>query len=270
MTLAPEPLPVSDDEADPTAPPPLSPADPEWLTFEKDVRDVLATRDPAAKVEHNVKRVGKSGRLRQIDTLVTGQVGGEKIEIGVEAKRYKGKVGIGVVDALVGKCLDTSVDKGVLYSRNGFDKGAIARAEVADHPKIVLRELPELLPAWSEIVDDFLGVESCPVNECYGQVWVRDDLGWSGGICDHCGTPCGYCEECGGMSALLDDDQACDNCDMGSFEVTRTDDCQNLTEIQWVSMLARDHEDLIRTAESKRAKSHSDFSGTTQLKTTSM
>lgn len=245
----------SDDEKDPTASEPLAPTDPEWLTFEKDVKELLASKDPNAQVEHNVKRDGKSGRKRQIDTLVTGAICGEPIEIGVEAKRYKGKVGIIVVDAFVGKCLDTGVDKGVLYSYKGFDAGAVARAEVADHPKIVLRELPEpggaediedVLPPWSEFLDEFLGVEDCPVDECWGEVWVRGDLGWSGGVCDSCGTPSGFCKACASLTALPHDDDACDHCDAGSFDVFRDRDTQEVTEIQWVSMAVRDHPDLAR------------------------
>ncbi|NYF97883.1 restriction endonuclease [Janibacter cremeus] len=248
--------PESNDEADPSAPKSLATTDPEWLTFEKDVKDLLASKDPNATVEHNVKRVGKSGRTRQIDTLVTGEVCGERVEIGVEAKRYKGKVGLGVVDAFVGKCLDTGVDKGVLYSHRGFDEGAVARAAIADHPKVVLRELPEatdadhledLLPPWSDFVEEFLGVEACTVGECYGEIWVRDDLGWSGGVCDSCGTAAGYCKDCGGWSSLLEDVQPCDNCDTGAFEVDRDHDTQEATDVRWVSMVAWDHADLMNS-----------------------
>lgn len=248
--------PESDDEADPSALEPLAVTDPEWLTFEKDVKDLLASKDPDATVKHNVKRVGKSGRTRQIDTLVTGEVCGEVVEIGVEAKRYKGKVGIIVVDGFVGKCLDTGVDKGVLYSHKGFDAGAVARAAIADHPKIVLRELPEvadedhledLLPPWSDFVDEFLGVEACPVGGCYGEVWVRGDLGWSGGVCDSCGTAAGYCKDCGGMSVLSNDMQPCDDCDTGAFEVERDRDTREVTDVQWVSMLVWDHADLMNS-----------------------
>lgn len=241
----------SDDEADPSAPRPLATTDPEWLTFEMDVKDLLASKDPNASVEHNVKRRGKSGRNRQLDALITGELCGLRVEIGVEAKRYKGKVGIGVVDAFVGKCLDTGVDNGVLYSHNGFDAGAVARAEIADHPKIALRvledHLEDVLPPWSDFVEEFLGVEDCPVGECYGEVWVRGELGWSGGVCDSCGTAAGYCKDCEGMSSLLDDMQPCDNCDSGAFEVDRDRDTQEVTDVQWVSMVVWDHADLMNS-----------------------
>ena len=245
----------SDDEKDPAAPEPLAPTDPEWLTFEKDVRELLASKDPNARVEHNVKRDGKSGRKRQIDTLVTGEICGESIEIGVEAKRYNGPVGIIIVDAFVGKCLDTGVEKGVLYSYKGFDAGAVARAKIADHPKIVLRKLPDpddsdgieaVQPPWADFVDEFLGVEACPVDECWGEVWVRGDLDWSGGICDSCGTPSGYCKACGGLTALPDDYHPCAHCDDGTFDVFRERGTQEVTDIEWVSMVVRDHPQLAR------------------------
>lgn len=241
---------LSDDEADPSAPQPNAPSDPEWLTFEKDVREALASKDPNATVGHDVKRVGKSGRERQIDTLVTGRICGEIVEIGVEATRYQRKVGIGVVDAFVGKCLDTGVDKGVLYSHMGFDGGAHARASVADHPKILLRELTssvegdgaeDLNPPWSDFVDEFLEVEPCPADDCWGEVWIRGDLGWSGGVCDSCGTACGYCRACGGVSALVSDQQVCDNCDEGEFEVRRDYESQQVDDVRWESMAVYDH-----------------------------
>lgn len=243
----------SDDEKDPSSLEALDRTDPEWLTFEKDVKELLACKDPNAKVEHNVKRQGKSGRKRQIDTLVTGAICGVIVEIGVEAKRYNKTVGIIVVDAFVGKCLDTGVDKGVLYSYKGFDAGALARAKVADHPKIALRELPEaadagdieeVLPPWSDFVDEFLGVEGCPVKDCWGEIRVRGDLGWSGGVCDSCWTPSGFCKACESLTALEDDEHACDQCDAGVFDVTRDRDTHAVTDIQWVSMVVFDHPEL--------------------------
>lgn len=244
---------LHDDTEDEEQPESISPGDPEWLTFEKDVKELLASKDPSATVEHNHKREGKSGRIRQIDALVTGTVCDEVIEIGVEAKRYGKKVGIGVIDAFVGKCLDTGVDRGVLYSHKGFGKGAIARANAADHPKIMLRTLPdetsadpdlrvELVP-WRDILPDFLEFKPCPGDECYGEVMVRSDFSWDGGLCDQCGMPSGECRQCGEFQRLELDDQHCYSCDFGGFEVGRERDTGDVNDIQWV-FIGWDHPEL--------------------------
>lgn len=239
---------LSDDEVDESAPPAIAPGDPAWLTFEKDVKDFLASKDPNAKVTHNVKRSGKSGRLRQIDTLVIGELCGEAVEFGVEAKRYSKKVGIGVVDAFIGKCLDTGVQKGILYSHLGFDAGAHARAEIADHPKIHLRMLPESttsapttaeleellaeLEPWDVVLPQFLGVHACPGEECYGEFYATQD--WDGGVCDQCGFPVGMCQECERATRLDDDEQNCENCDSGAFVVEREKDSGQVMDIHWM------------------------------------
>ncbi|CAM3245298.1 restriction endonuclease [Nocardioides dubius] len=242
---------VSDDEVDASAPPTIAPGEPAWLTFEKDVSNFLASLDPGATVIHNKKRHGKSGRLRQMDALITGDVCGSAVEIAVEAKHYSKKVGIGVVDAFVGKCVDVEVDKGILYSHLGFDDGAVARAAAAVHPKIELREVPEPasvtlsdseiailladLEPWDVVTPKFLGVRACPGDECWGDFVATED--WDGGICDQCGLPVGVCQECDGSTRLESDEQICDHCDSGAFMVDREHGSQVLTDIHWMSGL---------------------------------
>lgn len=241
---------MSDDEVD-DGPLPLVPGDAEWLIYEKDVADSLASMDPKAEVTHDVKRIGSSGRLRQLDALIVGEVCGATIEIAVEAKKYSQSVGIGVVDAFVGKCIDIAVNQGILYSHKGFGAGAKARAASAIHPKIELRELPEAaattlsgaevelllaeLEPWGSVMPKFLGVETCPGSECYGEFVAVED--WDGGICDQCGLPVGMCQECGSATRLESDEQVCDNCDAGAFDVGRDHGSGMVTDIHWMAGL---------------------------------
>lgn len=248
MTTEPE---VSDDEADEDAPPAITTGDPEWLIYEKDVHLSLAELDPNATVTHNDNRTGISGRKRQLDALIVGELCKVKVEIAVEAKRYSKKVGIGVVDAFIGKCLDVGVDQGILYSHKGFGAGATARAAAAKHPKILLRELPEpastaltgadieeLLTAvesWDVVMPQFLSVQDCPGDECFGQFVAEED--WDGGICDQCGHPIGMCQACESATRLEFDEQKCDHCDSGAFDVEREMGSGAVTRIHWMAGL---------------------------------
>lgn len=216
--------------------------DPAWLTYEKDVTSVLISKDDNATVKHNQKVTGKSGRPRQLDALIKGTICGEEIVIAVEAKKYNKPVGIGVVDAFVGKCLDTGADKGVLYSEKGFGKGAIARAAAADHPKIRLRVLPDpdavedvelQMPPWEDLLPDFLDLGECPGEGCWGDIRINTEHGWDGGVCDQCAIPAGLCRSCESVSQLLNDEQKCDWCDHGTFEVEREYNSQEVTFIRW-------------------------------------
>lgn len=241
------------DESDVDSPLPVVPGDAEWLTYEKDVAKSLASMDPNAKVTHNLKRKGISGRKRQLDALIVGEVCGTTIEIAVEAKKYSKTlgIGIGVVDAFVGKCIDVGVNQGILYSHMGFGAGAKARAASATHPKIELRELPKApttvltgaeidlllaeLEPWEAVMPKFLGVEPCPGAECYGEFVAVED--WDGGICDQCGFPVGMCQECGSATRLDSDERVCDNCDAGAFDVEREHGSGVVTHIHWMTGL---------------------------------
>jgi len=241
---------MSDDESERDGPPPLAPQDAEWLIYEKDVVRSLASIDPTAEVAHNVKRKGASGRTRQLDAFIVGRVCGTQIEIAVEAKRYSKTVGIGVIDAFVGKCIDVGVNQGIMYSHQGFGGGAKARAASSANPKIELRELPQVLGTtlsdpeldlllaelkpWDSVMPKFLGVKLCPGNECYGEFIAFDN--WDGGICDHCGTPVGVCQDCGGATRLEWSEQECDHCE-AVFELERDPGSEVVTRIHWLKGL---------------------------------
>ncbi len=85
-----------------------------------------------AKVSHNVKLKGRSGRMRQVDVLIEGKIGPFDVRINAEEKDYKGKVPMADVDEFIGRVQDTGVDIGVIVSPTGFDDGAKARAKDAN------------------------------------------------------------------------------------------------------------------------------------------
>lgn len=131
-----------------------------WERYEFSVHEMLAALDPHAEVRHNEYVEGRlSRRLRQVDVFVRGAVAGIEITIIVECKRYRRPVAIGDVDQFIGKLLDLSADRGVLYSYSGFTSGAVARAIGATSPSIV----PIALETPS-IVREFKGVPGYPAR----------------------------------------------------------------------------------------------------------
>jgi hypothetical protein len=99
--------------------------------LERVVADICSGIE-GAKVSHNIKLKGKSGRQRQVDVLIEGKVGPFDVRINAEEKDYKGKVPMAVVDEFIGRVQDTGVDIGVIVSPSGFDDGAKARAKDAN------------------------------------------------------------------------------------------------------------------------------------------
>jgi hypothetical protein len=98
--------------------------------YELVTRDVLQRMDKGASVEHDVQvpSVSDPSRTRQIDVLVTGNLGGFPLKIVVECKHYGRALHVGDLDGFLGKIEDVKCNLGVLVSLNGFGSGARSRA----------------------------------------------------------------------------------------------------------------------------------------------
>lgn len=74
-----------------------------------------------------------SQRRREIDVLLTSHVTGFPIQVAIECKNEKDRVGIEKIDALVGKLLDVGIPPvhGIYVSPIGYTSGALERAKVA-------------------------------------------------------------------------------------------------------------------------------------------
>lgn len=191
-------------------------SEPQWRVFEREVARIHAEMDPSAQVQHDVNLVGRhSGRNRQVDVLIEGQIAGEKLRIAIECKRYARKLGIGGVDEFAGKLQDLNVERGLLFTVRGFTEPAQRRAEGSGVPSIQLRQLDELArhPVnIEELRNPKFG--DCPNDNCYtGDVqWIElastagEKL--SVGRCDTCGTSAVRCTECNEIIAL-DDERCC-------------------------------------------------------------
>ncbi|MGI0519411.1 restriction endonuclease [Microbacterium maritypicum] len=180
----------------------ISPSDPEWKVFEKDVANMVTRFDSGTTaITYDARLMGSnSGVERQVDVLVQGKLNGMPISIAVECKKYGRNIDVGDVDAFIGKLHDLDVDKGTFYIHNGASPGARMRAANARHPGVTLRENAggELPDDWDEILPD------CPANNCYGgnirwtsskQPAGGEDVEW--GYCENCGTVSFRCRDCG-------------------------------------------------------------------------
>ena len=98
--------------------------------FEQLVARIQRQLAPDAEVYHDVKLEGRTtGRKRQVDILVTQQVGQYEIRIIVECKDYARPVDVKGVEAFYGLLDDVGGQKGVLVCPSGFTRTAKARAE---------------------------------------------------------------------------------------------------------------------------------------------
>ncbi len=108
------------------------------------------------KIKHDEKIKGKHSEvLRQIDVLAVGQLGVTEVIIAGEAKNWKKKVDVEVIDALNGKYgrkEDVPADKVLIFSNAGFTKSAIEKGKKlgytllqANDPGEILKTMPIIL-----------------------------------------------------------------------------------------------------------------------------
>jgi len=102
----------------------------DWRRYEHYIFGTLQRRFPGAQVVPNAQITGlKSGRARQIDTLVELALGGCNIKIAFDCKCYGRKVNVKDVESFLGMLDDVRVSQGVLVTTRGYSKAAYRRAQ---------------------------------------------------------------------------------------------------------------------------------------------
>ena len=91
-------------------------------------------------VQHNVKLVGKDGEQRQFDLYWEFELGGHVYRTIIECKDYANDVPVDKVDALAGKMKEFPELKGIIATRNGYQSGAIKKAQANGIDVIVVRD----------------------------------------------------------------------------------------------------------------------------------
>lgn len=105
-----------------------------------------------ATVLHNQRVKGRSGRMRQIDIMISQKVGLYPVTIVIECKRHRRPVGIDKVEAFVTKLRDVGASQGVMISNTGFDAGAKAIAKDNLVTLLLYREAESV--DWHSVVGD--------------------------------------------------------------------------------------------------------------------
>jgi len=121
------------------APTTLSEIFTDWGGFEQFIAQLHRTGSVA--VEHNATLIGRSGASRQIDVLVRHKEGLYEHLIVVECKYRKSPIKRHHVDALATTIREVGASRGVIFSTEGFQRGAIEQAE---HENIGLFKLRPL------------------------------------------------------------------------------------------------------------------------------
>jgi len=85
-----------------------------WRDFEQLVTKIHEKLAPGATVAHNQFLVGRSGRRRQVDILISQTIGLYQTRIAIECKRYTRPVSVDKVEAFATKLTDWGVDQGVM------------------------------------------------------------------------------------------------------------------------------------------------------------
>lgn len=116
------------------------------------VEQVIASMHQVAgvKVERNVFLPARdgSGRMREIDVLLTSQVAGYPVRVAIECKNEDKPIGVGKIDEFIGKLHDVDIptQQSIFVSSSRYTSGAINRAQKAGIEPLILRNLTETLP----------------------------------------------------------------------------------------------------------------------------
>lgn len=113
----------------------------DWGGFEKLVADLNSTGN--VSVEHDVKLVGKSGAPRQIDVLIRHKQGLIEHLVVIDCKHWRSRVSRAEVDALANTVRELNASRGVLFSIQGFESGAITQAKADGIELFTVRELTD-------------------------------------------------------------------------------------------------------------------------------
>jgi hypothetical protein len=129
----------------------------DWGGFEKLVAELHRTGE--VTVEHNVILPGRSGAPRQIDVLIRHKQGLYEHLVVAECKYWNSAVERLHVDALATTVREVGAARGVVFSTEGFQSGAITQAKAENIDLYVVRDLTD--DEWGrpgQVVDIFLQI----------------------------------------------------------------------------------------------------------------
>jgi Restriction endonuclease len=100
-----------------------------WRNYEHYIYYQFKDKYPNCDIEFNKKITGIiSGRTRQVDLFISGEVAGEVIRIIADCKYFNKKIDVKVVESFLGFVKDVKGNKGILITNKGFTNAAYNRA----------------------------------------------------------------------------------------------------------------------------------------------
>lgn len=136
----------------------------DWGGFERLVAELNKTGE--VSVQHNAVLTGKSGAGRQVDVLIRHRQGLYEHLIVAECKYWNKAVDRATVDSLATTVREVGASRGVIFSRKGFQSGAITQAASENIALFVVRDLTD--EEWGlpgRIVDLFVHVIAVSVGD---------------------------------------------------------------------------------------------------------
>lgn len=129
----------------------------DWGGFEQLVAELNKTGE--VSVEHNVVLPGRSGAPRQIDVLIRHKQGLYEHLIVAECKFWNKAVDRATVDSMATTVREVGASRGVIFSNNGFQSGAVTQAKADSIDLFLVRDLTnDEWGAPGKIVDIFLHI----------------------------------------------------------------------------------------------------------------
>ena len=104
-------------------------------------------KKPGITVERNVFLETQDGRSREIDVLITSHATGYPVNLAIECKNWKKKIGSKEIDSFVGKLQDVGIPSnlGIYVVSSGYTEDAMRRAHEAGVTALVLEDVSEKL-----------------------------------------------------------------------------------------------------------------------------
>lgn len=104
-----------------------------WKLYEHKVLERFREIYPTSEVQYNTSIKGiKSGRSRQIDTLIINKVGNTEVKTVIDSKCYAKRISITTVESFIGFLSDVGADRGIMVTEVGYSKAAKQRAQKED------------------------------------------------------------------------------------------------------------------------------------------
>lgn len=115
------------------------------------VEQIVATmhQAPGVRVEKNVFLCSQDDdeEPREIDVLLSSQVGGYPVHVAIECKNEEKPTGVGQIDEFIGKLKDVGIPTqlGIFVSASRYTGGAVRRARKAGIRTLLLKDITEEL-----------------------------------------------------------------------------------------------------------------------------